>query len=172
MPPPGCRVFAGFLADHGPHNIANVPALLPSYIALAAVLTDRNNELNFQREEMLQERACKLPSPLSWPNQEFCYQIHQSTDTIPFCMDYFNWFFMYQFHAYLVFFTYLHNKLIRKKPVKIAGTTKRNCVCWLMNQIAKFLIWSGEQCGDIKNCSKNWLAFISSVEWKKMLIYT
>ena len=97
MPPPGCRVFAGFLADHGPHNIANVPALLPSYIALAAVLTDRNNELNFQREEMLQERACKLPSPLSWPNQEFCYQIHQSTDTIPFCMDYFNWFFMYQF---------------------------------------------------------------------------
>ena len=128
MPPPGCRVFAGFLADHGPHNIANVPALLPSYIALAAVLTDRNNELNFQREEMLQERACKLPSPLSWPNQEFCYQIHQSTDTIPFCMDYFNWFFMYQFHAYLVFFTYVHNKLIRKKPVKIAGTTKRNCL--------------------------------------------
>ena len=128
MPPPGCPVFAGFLADHGPHNIANVPALLPSYIALAAVLTDRNNELNFQREEMLQERACKLPSPLSWPNQEFCYQIHQSTDTIPFCMDYFNWFFMYQFHAYLVFFTYVHNKLIRKKPVKIAGTTKRNCL--------------------------------------------
>ena len=55
MPPPGCRVFAGFLADHGPHNIANVPALLPSYIALAAVLTDRNNELNFRREEMLRE---------------------------------------------------------------------------------------------------------------------
>ena len=51
MPPPGCPVFAGFLADHGPHNIANVPALLPSYIALAAVLTDRNNELNFRREE-------------------------------------------------------------------------------------------------------------------------
>ena len=65
------------------------------------------------------------------------------------------------------FFTYLHNKLICKKPVKIART-KRNCVCWLMNQISKFLIWSGEWCGDIKNCSKNWLAFISSVEWKSV----